>query len=591
MIYIKFIISLLALPLLLPWQLAEKADAYVLQPALLRRYHLPVSAPKLWFSRIFKMGLLGVGGGYLLIKIGDFIYSAGGWTTAMGHWAVLPKLIYNDMAHLINAAATPLNRMYAYLHGQPLVFRDFFLSLYLCVAGIIFVITLLYRQIQTRYSISKAKTLRNRAVRNVNIVRHAESAGAEEIFLGLDLRHGGRPFFARRQWLKGHLQVVGEPGSGKTESIIQPLWYQHVRRNVATFVLDGKASRHNVDKFYTIAASLAQGQDVFYFNPADPALSDTYNPLLHGSAGTARAKIMASIDWSAHPLSVRERADHVLRIFLRTMEQCHWFLNFRELLKYFESPDYLRKQFARVSDPFLKNGLREILDDFAATQSQLSFFVEILRDIEESGYGELLNTGEPHIDIVGIYEGSKDVYFTVPSRGSGQTGRFLGLLILQDFIHTFQHLAAQSGERATREGLLVIDEMRKFVTPDFLTLLQICREVGVSVCYTNQSLEELEQPGLGLPAKFAEQLAIHTNALCCFSLAGPESHQALRHRLGPAATDGEGDWLRHLDAGQCIFSVRRPQVTTLLKTGYFEFDQLMRFNKHRQEALEGILEA
>jgi len=42
------------------------------------------------------------------------------------------------------------------------------------------------------------------------------------------------------------------------------------------------------------------------------------------------------------------------------------------------------------------------------------------------------------------------------------------------------------------------------------------------------------------------------------------------------------DFLKHLDVGRCVVFVRRPRYLTILKTGYFKFDKLMRFGGQKE---------
>ncbi|UCE06256.1 MAG: type IV secretory system conjugative DNA transfer family protein [bacterium] len=595
-VFFKFLISLLSLPFLIPWFLADKTFEYFFQPFIFKGHKLEVSRRKKWTIRILKALppiLLGL---YLVKRTSDFFGITQSFIAGVKNLNILVILFYNDFAKTVNFLLTPLNHLIYYLGGGYIRFWDFIVSFYFCLIPVLFIVNLIYRSIKTYTSINKAVSLRNKAVRDVNIVRFAEAARNDEVFLGLDLNRGGDPFFVRRSWLKGHVQVIGGPGSGKTESIIEPIWFQEMRRNVATFVLDGKASRRNVDRFYTIASSLAQAQDIYYFNPADPERSATYNPLLRGSVSEVKQKIMGSINWAEYSPTSRERLDAVMNIFLRAMEETKTYFNLRELLEYFQSRGFVGKQSERVNDFYVKNGLKEILMDYSTFQSNMSFFIGILRDLFQSGYGQLLVTDKPQIDIVDIYHGHKDCYFTLPMRHDENTARFLGQLILQDIRHCFHQIAMSGGDTTPEEGLLIIDEMAKFVSPHFISVLEASRNIGVSVCYTNQSLAELDNPALNLTKVFNDQLTEHTNLVCCFQLGSPESIQTMINRFGKAGTTGEEDkkgfnitdpdFLKHLDVGRCVLFIRRPRYLTVLKTGYFKFDQLIRFGGQK-EGIQG----
>jgi hypothetical protein len=190
--------------------------------------------------------------------------------------------------------------------------------------------------------------------------------------------------------------------------------------------------------------------------------------------------------------------------------------------------------------------------------------------------------------------------------------RFLGQLILGDIAATFHQLGLQRESNSTvakiDTGLLVIDEVVKFVNPQFVELLRVSRNIGVSVCYTNQSLAELENAELHLTKAFVDQLADHTNMMFCFHLGSPESIAAIINRIGPDSKieqeskpegkkgeTGEAKaapkeividpkFLKHLEVGRCVAFVRQPRVLGILKTGYFKFDKHLPYSRREAEA-------
>ncbi len=586
-LFFKFLISIISLPFLIPWYIADVAFEYFLQPFIFKKHKLPVSRKQIWSVRLLKIVPLILLVFYFVKKTIIFFRLEQGFLNGLKNIKDLFIFYYNDLIKFLKFIQTPINHLIVYIDGGYIRFWDFVVSLYFCVVPILFVVNLIYRSIKTYSSIQKAVSLRNRAVRDVDIVRFAEAAKEDEIFLGLDLNKNSQPFYVKRNWLKGHVQVIGGPGSGKTESIIQPIWFQEMRRNVATIVIDGKASSRNIDKFFTIASSLAQAQDIYYFNPMEPNRSATYNPLLRGNASEVKNKILASINWNEFSPASREKLDAALNVFLKAMEETKTHFNLRELLEYFQSRGFVGKQSDRVGNYYVKNSLKEILMNYSTFQSGLSFFVGILQDLFQTGYGQLLNSESPQIDIHRIYHDHKDCYFTLPMQSNETATRFLGQLILQDINHCFRQIAMEGGESANKEGLLVIDEMAKFASPGFIKLLEASRGVGVSVCYTNQSMGELENPELNLSKVFIDQLTEHTNVICCFQLGSPESIQMMLNRIGTAQTAEDEtkkeftitdpDFFKQLEVGRSVIFIRRPRFLSILKTGYFKFDEPLQF--------------
>ena len=613
--FIEFFLSLASLPFLIPWYVSEKLFEYLVQPLVFRKYRLEIGQSKKIVSRLVIWALPAFVLFYLAKTGYAFYLQHGALFPAARHGLDLLIMIYNDAAKALTALLTPLNTVLVFKQGGEVGWPWLLVSVYLLFLPLLFVCNVGFRWVSTNRSLRQAVKLRDQAVRDVNIVRFAEKAKDDEIFFGIDINRNGAPFYAKTKWLQGHIQVIGSPGSGKTESIIQPLWFQAVRRNVPTIVVDGKASRQNIDKFFTIASSLAQGHEIIYFNPVEPERSATYNPLRRGTVAEIKNRIIAGL--SAAPISAgtRERLDYYLNLILRAIKETGAVLTLHELAQYFLDKTHVHNQLRKINDKYAYGGISELQKNYQVFQTETAYFIELLREIEQSEYAWLLDTNEPELDILEVYNGRRDCYFTLPIGPDDTAMRFLGQLILGDIAATFHQLSLQresnSAGAKIGEGLLIIDEVVKFVNPQFVELLRVSRNIGVSVCYTNQSLAELENAELHLTKAFVDQLADHTNVMFCFHLGSPESIAAIINRIGPDSKIEEqskpGDktdkkdkkeetktakkeividpkFLKHLEVGRCVAFVRQPRVLGILKTGYFKFDKHLPYSRREAEA-------
>lgn len=613
----EFLLSLLALPFLLPWYLAEKLFEYFIQPLIFKHYRIGLDARK---RRNVRIAIIGAGAlvlaylGWKFWQVSQLFPSILAFLSK-GHVYFLA--IFNDAIRLTQTLLWPLNVTLTFIQGKPVDFWHLALALYFCFLPVLFAFNLALRIFTTSRSLGKAVTLRNEAVRDVDIVRFAEKAKPDEIFIGIDMNRNNAPFFVKRQWLKGHAQIIGAAGSGKTENIIQPIWFQEVRRNVATFVIDGKGSRRNLDRFYTIATSLAQGHEVFYFNPGDPDRSATYNPVLRGNPGEIRQKIIASLNWAEAAGGAKERTSNYLDLIIRAIKETGHFISLDEIYKYFTSKTHLHNELRKLRNRAAYEGLFEVMENYARFQTETEFLATALREVCQSDYAWLLDTDEPEIDVADIYLRRKDCYFTLPMHSGSPAMHFLGQLILQDMATSFARVTLNPMSEAGtgNEGLLIIDELAHFVNPGFIELLRVCRNAQVSVCYTNQSFAELTNPALHLHTSFVEELADHTNATFCFHLGSVESIRTVMQRIGQSSSKAEAepapapaskgkprpgpskeppavskssitineDLLKHLEVGHCLAFIRQPRVLAILKTGYFKFEKPLSFEGRKSE--------
>lgn len=589
----QLFLSLLALPFLLPWYASERVFEYLIQPLLFKRHNLKLDRRKSLYLRALILVVASLLIFYLVRK-------------SLGHYALFPSLgtailnikylliaVVNDLIRILQVLIWPLNRLVAFIKGFEVPIGELLLGVYLCFLAMMLTFHVVFRLVTTSKSLSKAVSLRNKAVRRVDVVTYAEAAQPDELFVGIDTRNGNTPLFAKRQWLKGHVQVVGAAGSGKTESIVQPLWFQEVRRNVATFVLDGEGSQQGLDKIYTVASSLAQGHEVRYFNPADSSRSATYNPLLRGTAVEIKHKIMASLNWREASPGAKEHVSHYLDLIIRTIVARGRFVSLDEINRYLSDKTYLREQLRDLESRELYEGLLAAVEDYQKYQAETKFLSSLLREICHAEYAWLLDTDEPEIDVLNTYDQREDCYFTLPMQGGAPEMRFLGQLILQDMNTCLARAAKRAhGEEQGAEGLLIIDRLKNFANHAFIDLLQTCRSAQVCVCYTNQSFAELETPELGLGAAFVNELADNTNATFSFNLGSPESIRAVLDRIGSTGgAAGANDWLsedmlKNLPIGHCLASFRQPRILTILKTGYFQFDNLMHYERSQEMSNE-----
>ncbi|MFQ5633321.1 MAG: hypothetical protein ACE5I1_31535, partial [bacterium] len=493
-----FIFSLFSLPFLIPWFVSEKLFQFFLQPVVIRKYQ--VGQIKERNKKKFRLRprtvLLTLVLGYSATIVYRFIDSQASILTALKNFKLFFIIIYNDAVSLVNAVLAPLNDVLLYAQGGQIGFLQVMLSFYMMLLPLIVITNIVFCLMTTRVMLQRAVHIRNEADREVHIVGYSEKAKTDEIFFGLEEKRNGAPFYAKVSWLQGHTQVIGSPGSGKTESIIQPLWFQSVRRNVPTIVLDGKASSRNVDRFYTIATSLAQGHEIIYFNPAEPGRSASYNPLLHGSVEAVKNRILSAINWAKQPAANREKLDFYLGLVLQAIRKIRRPITLSEILRYFDSKMHVHNQLPAISDPVLQENLNDLLNNYSQFQKETAFFTLLLLQICNAEYAHLLSEREPELDLQDAYSGKKDSYFTLPISPNDPAMAFLGQLIIGDIQATYHHFSMEGGDNNNSQGagsgLLIVDELAKFASPQFIELLKTSRNLGVSVCYTDQTLAELE---------------------------------------------------------------------------------------------------
>ena len=117
-IFFKFLISLISLPFLIPWFLADKAFEFFFQPIIFKRYKLEISRRKVWVLKIIKILIPVLLVFYLVIKIFGFFDHYQSFWIGLKNLNWLFAYIYNsDVRKILVFLFTPLNRLIYYLRG------------------------------------------------------------------------------------------------------------------------------------------------------------------------------------------------------------------------------------------------------------------------------------------------------------------------------------------------------------------------------------------------------------------------------------------------------------------------------------------
>ena len=117
-----------------------------------------------------------------------------------------------------------------------------------------------------------------------------------------------------------HLVVLGRSGCGKT-SFLLGLLYQQIQRGGGYIFIDGKVSRKTIDQVYFLS-KLAMRESLFrIFNPSDPMITHTYNPLIKAVQNIDKSNVAETFIKLLDPIPEGSLAQHYQTLTLNLLHR------------------------------------------------------------------------------------------------------------------------------------------------------------------------------------------------------------------------------------------------------------------------------
>jgi len=90
----------------------------------------------------------------------------------------------------------------------------------------------------------------------------------------------GEPLFISYNFLMRHVWILGQSGVGKTV-LGTNLMAQQIAKGGGLLFIDGKMNAADLNTMYQLCQWAGREQDLLVINPGNPAISNTYNPILY----------------------------------------------------------------------------------------------------------------------------------------------------------------------------------------------------------------------------------------------------------------------------------------------------------------------
>ena len=290
-----------------------------------------------------------------------------------------------------------------------------------------------------------------------------------------------------------HTEVIGTTNAGKTESVILPWAIQDLEQGRGLILIDGKADRSLLDKLWAYTVKAGREKDFRLFSLSHTEESESFNPLIGGSAEEVTERIFNAFDFE-NPF-YRSVQYEVLSQVLRIFEKAKVTPTFLKLHQAISSPQILEEWVSKIDDPLLSHWVSYFRHLSGSERDQRT--TGLTSQIGHFAFGRtapLLNAEKPSITVDDALKNNLIVYFQLPVLLSPFLGKATGKLVLQSLQGAVAN-RHRSGQKEQPFFSVFLDDFSEYLYPGFVTVLNKSRSANVGVVFAHQALGDLKALG------------------------------------------------------------------------------------------------
>jgi intracellular multiplication protein IcmO len=322
-----------------------------------------------------------------------------------------------------------------------------------------------------------------------------------------------------------HLVVLGRSGCGKT-SFLLGLLYQQIQRGGGYIFIDGKVSRTTIDQVYYLS-KLAMRESLFrIFNPSDPLITHTYNPLIKAVQNIDKSNVAETLIKLLDPIPEGSLAQHyqtlTLNLLHRVVKVFHTIgkaATIRDLLEVLSHMDVVYPILAEeIKDGHMMRDLVEYYKYFEkevlkAREEKFEGLDAKINSLLASKATKALCSPGSDIDFYNAIHKSQNVYVGLPMDRDPSIAAGLGRVILTDIRVAISEILGHTKWKPNPPFLIILDEFGSYATPDFSVVFEKSREANIIVVGAIQSISNLTDGHKMLSRDFAERILGNANKI------------------------------------------------------------------------------
>lgn len=366
--------------------------------------------------------------------------------------------------------------------------------------------------------------------------------------------------------LTQHTAVLGQSGMGKTTIAEQILYSQTVARGGGWLFIDAKLDKDQRDRLAHIARIAGREDDFYVINTADPANSNTYNPIMNGSPDEVASRLLNLIPSSEDNPGAdfyRQSANHALMTIVGALQVLKLAYTFGDLSVLLQSKEALakleRSLMVELPDDPATRAFAIFLDQFRVTTKEgPTIDVKRLKDVlggisgriqtfAQGNFGRVFNTYTPEVDLTRILREGKMCYLMLPTMAKENSALQLGKMVLSDLRTAVAQMQDIPKDfRPDPPFVCMLDEMGSYVQgmPGIARLFEQGRSARVALFTLFQTFSNLKV----VSEDFPNLIIQNTWNKVFFKFGSDDAEDAaeligstVRYQKSISAGDNEGD--------------------------------------------------
>lgn len=339
------------------------------------------------------------------------------------------------------------------------------------------------------------------------------ACGLDGVHLGYVTGYGGIvPLRIPLKAWSRHAMIVGQSGVGKTV-LGQWLMLQQMVAGGGLLWIDGKLAHQNLQELWQMACWAGREDDLLVINPGNPAMSNTYNPLLAGTPDEVAGRCLALIPeagTSGGADYYRQSSGVAVAALVQAIQATGKSFNFadvRMLLTNVRALEWLLRELKSGNDEEAAVGFDLWLDqyrradkrtgikrvDLDAIKSVFGGIGSRLTQFAAGQFGQVMNAYAAEVDLFDAVMQNKIVYVMLPTMGKGEAASALGRLVTGDFRTAIARVQAlPEAERPARPFLGFFDECGSYVTQAWSRMFEQARDAHLTMVPAFQTKANLE---------------------------------------------------------------------------------------------------
>ena len=352
----------------------------------------------------------------------------------------------------------------------------------------------------------------------------SKSVDSQDIVIGTD--QNGKKFTFSDENLFLHTQIIGAPGSGKT-NIIKHILSDRIKKNKAVIFIDYKGESETLNWITKCLESFERRNDLRLLSISGSHKSINYNPISGGSAAQIASRIMSSLTWSES--FYKDYSENALKEMLHIVSKSRDYeisvVDIKNILSSRAFFDDLNSRHKFILHKEEKEVLYKKIYSAEGRRNTLGLLCQ-LENLCLSPVAKNLqqNTDEGLLDFI---RNKRFIYFQMNSMLDASTSSLLGKLLLSDLIFQVGREFDLSHSPAL-ECLLCIDEFSAFATPEFLNLLDRARGAGMAIMVSHQNSADTEK----ISPEYAKSIESNTSNKIIFGTSLHDEAEKFSRYLG-----------------------------------------------------------